>query len=355
MKTKNLLILFLAFTLCSCDCFLGFLGPDCDECEDCDVNSENPNSDAILYADFTNNGNSQTLILDETRTDGPIQIENQVTLTTVGSRYNFEFSGVTFLQGDNVFEVNNILSQKFEEGQWQVDSENFLDYEPSKSLDIVLVLDVSSSLGANLADIKNSARQVLDQIFNNNSNAKVAIVKFSRGNVASALSSNEFELSQFISQTSTYTDNQLGGGTYQLENQNETALYEAMLTGIEILNNSNARGQGLITFTDGANNFQFDANNDDRQVVINQLNQSDIRSYTVGFVGNADEVNDQALSDLAIRGRFSKPTSINELDQVFTSFSNSIGAVYDLIYDTNNAPFNGTKSYRFLIDLDQVN
>lgn len=322
---------------------------------DDDFSIADPNADAIIYADFSNDGSSQTLVLDQSKTNGPIQIENDVTLTTVGSRYNFEFSGVTFLEDDKVFEVANIVSQKFEEGQWQIDSENFLDYEPSKSLDIVLVLDVSSSLGESLDDVKNSAELVLEQIFNNNSNAKVAIVKFSRGNVASALSSNEFELSQFISQPSNYTDNELGGGTYQLENQNETALYEAMLKGIEILSNSNSIGQGLITLTDGANNFQFDPNNDSRQVVIDLLEQSTIRSYTVGFVGNADEINNEALSDLAVRGRFSRPTSISELDQVFTSFSNSVGAVYDLIYDTNNAPFNGVKSYRFLIDLEQVN
>lgn len=352
-KLNTFLLLLMLISLSSCDCFLG-IGSGCDDNEP-NINAENPNSDAIIYADFTNDGTNQTLILDQARTGGPIQIENDVTLTTVNSRYNFEFSGVTFLEGNHVFEVSRIISQKFEENQWQIDSENFLDYKPSKSLEIVLVLDVSSSLENNLDDVKNSARQVLGQIFSNNSNAKVAVIKFSRGNVASELSSNEFQLSQFIAQTSSYTDNQLGGGTYNLENQNETALYEAMLKGIEILNNSNARGQGLITFTDGANNFQFDANNGNRQVVINALNQSDIRSYTVGFVGNADEVNDQALSDLAIRGRFSKPTSISELDQVFTSFSNSVGAVYDLIYDTNNAPFNGTKSYRFLVDLDQVN
>ena len=352
MKLKLMFLLVAVVTLTSCDCFLG-LGSGCDD-DEVDVTAENPNSDAILYADFTNDGTEQTLDLDESRTDGPIQIENDVTFSTQNSRYFFEFSGVTFLDGNQVFEVTNILSQKFEEEQWINDSENFLNFTPSKSLDIVLVLDVSSSLGQNLEDIKNSARQVLSQIFSNNTNAKVSVVKFSRGNVASNLSSNAAELSQFISQTTQYNDSQLGGGTYDLENKDETALYEAMLKGIEILNNSNARGQGLITFTDGANNFQFEPDNDNRQVVVNALNQSNIRSYTVGFVGNANEINEQALRDLAVDGEFSKPESIEELNQVFTSFSNSIGAVYDLIYDTNNAPFNGSRKYRFLIDLNSL-
>ena len=186
-------------------------------------------------------------------------------------------------------------------------------------------------------------------------NAKVAIVKFSRGHIVEQLSSNQFELQQFISQNTEYNDQELGGGLYILENQNETALYEAMLEGIHILQNSNARGQGLITFTDGANNFQFDPQNSDRSIVIDALNASEIRSYTVGFVGNADEVNDQALTELAINGNFSKPSSIDELNEVFTVFSNSVGAVYDLIYDTNNAPFNRPKTYRFLVDLNQIN
>jgi len=354
MKLKyivSILVLTL-FTSCEDDCFLGIIGP-CDESND--ITSDNPNSDAIIYAEFTNDGTLQNLELDESLTSGPIQIENEVTFTIDGSRFNFEFSGVTFIQGETVFEIDNITSQRFDENEWQQDSENFLDFEPSKSLDIALVLDVSSSLGQNLQDIKTSAISVLSQIFDNNTNAKVAIVKFSRGHIATQLSSNQFELQQFISQNTEYNDLELGGGIYTLENQNETALYEAMLAGINILQNSNSRGQGLITFTDGANNFQFNPQNSDRSIVIDALNSSEIRSYTVGFVGNADEVNDQALIELAINGNFSKPTSINELNEVFTVFSNSVGAVYDLIYDTNNAPFNGQKPYRFLIDLNQIN
>ncbi|MFC4633176.1 VWA domain-containing protein [Dokdonia ponticola] len=354
MKLKFTFFLLIVTLFVSCDdgCFLGIIGP-CDDTDD--ITSDNPNSDAIIYADFSNDGTNQNLELDESLTSGPIQIENEVTFTIDGSRFNFEFSGVTFIQGENVFEIDNIISQRFDENEWQQDSENFLDFEPSKSLDIVLVLDVSSSLGQNLQDIKISAISVLSQIFNNNMNAKVAIVKFSRGHIVEQLSSNQFELQQFISQNTEYNDQELGGGLYILENQNETALYEAMLEGIHILQNSNARGQGLITFTDGANNFQFDPQNSDRSIVIDALNASEIRSYTVGFVGNADEVNDQALTELAINGNFSKPSSIDELNEVFTVFSNSVGAVYDLIYDTNNAPFNGPKTYRFLVDLNQIN
>lgn len=354
MKTRFFSILILLVTLASCedDCFLGLIGP-CEGTDD--ITSDNPNSDAIIYADFTNDGTIQNLTLNQTLTTGPIQIENDVLFTVNESRFNFEFSGVTFTNSNDIFEVENITSQRLEEDEWQQDSENFLFSEPSKSLDIVLVLDVSSSLDENLEAVKNSANAVLGQIFSDNINAKVAIVKFSRGHVATELLSNAFDLQNFLLQNTPFEDTQLGGGIYNLENKDETALYEAMLAGIEILQNSDARGQGLITFTDGANNFQFDPENGERQVVVNALNNSNINSYTVGFVGNADEVNDQALRDLAVNGNFSKPSSIEELDEVFTLFTNSVGAVYDLIYDTNNAPFNGMKTYRFLIDLNKVN
>lgn len=347
---KKLFTKLPIFLLC-----VSLLAVSCKNDDDGDNNpsGDNPNADAIIYASFTNDGTTQSLTLDESRTTGPIQIENEVIFTQDGTRFNFEFSGVTFIDGTTVFEVTNIISQKFEEDTWSVDSENFMNSTPSKSLDVVLVLDVSSSLGDSLGEIKESAIIVLNQVFTTNSNAKVAVVKFSRGNVATELSTNQSELAQFISTNTSYTDNELGGGTYFLEGQNETALYEAMLTGIDILKDSNARGQGLITFTDGANNFQFNPANDNRNVVVTELFSSDIRSYTVGYVGNANEINEDALRDLAVRGEFSNPGSIDELNNVFTRFSNSVAAIYDLIYNTNNAPFNGEKEFRFLFELNR--
>lgn len=334
--------------------FLLLLFTGCDNDDDSETPIEET-ADAIIYADFKNDGITQSLTLDTSMTQGPVQIENEVTFTENGTRFSFEFSGVTFIEGSSVYEINKIITQKYEEDEWQLDNENFLGYEPSKSLDIVLVLDVSSSLGDNLQEVKQGAISVLRQIFADNSNVKVAVVKFSRGYVSTQLSSNFTELSQFISNVTIQPNEVLGESNYILENKNETALYEAMLEGIDILKNSNARGQGLITLTDGANNFQENPDNADRQVVVDGLNSSDIRSYTIGFVGNGDGVNDQALEDLAVNGKFSKPSSVAELNQVFTSFSNSVAAVYDLIYNTNNAPFNGAKTFRYLIDLDQIN
>jgi hypothetical protein len=345
MKTFYLFSLIFLTTMLGCK----------DDDDNDDTTSDNPTADAIIYANFSNDGTNQVLSLDQSQTSGPIDIENQVTFLADGSRFKFTFSGVTFTEGNAIYEVEEIISQRNLEGDWQQDSENFLDPSLTKSLDIVLVLDVSSSLGQSLSAVKNSAIVVLNQIFTNNANTKVAVVKFSRGHVASQLSSNFSQLSQFVNQTTMYTDTILGGGTYPLENKNETALYEAMLEGISILQSSNARGQGLITFTDGANNFQFDPVNENRSVVISALNNSQIRSYTVGFIGNANEINETALDELAVNGSFSSPSSIDELDDVFTLFSNSIGAVYDLTYDTNNAPFTGTKAYRFLIDLNRIN
>ena len=184
--------------------------------------------------------------------------------------------------------------------------------------------------------------------------AKVAVVKFSRGNVSTALSSDLNLLSNFILNTSSYTDNILSGGTYNLEGKSETALYEAMLKGIEILNSSNARGKGLITFTDGKNNFQFDLNNDNKDVVVDALNTSNVKSYTIGFIGNNSEIIESTLIELAVNGDYSS-ANLSQLDQTFSLFSNSVSAIYDLTYNTNNAPFSGTRKVRFLIDLNQIN
>lgn len=60
------------------------------------------------------------------------------------------------------------------------------------------------------------------------------------------------------------------------------------------------------------------------------------------------------LQEIAINGDFSFPKNLNELDSVFQRYSNSVAAVYDLVYETNNAKLSNPIDYRFLFNTTQI-
>ena len=169
MMKKNIIfsVLVCLFIFNSCDIF----GSDDDEIVD-DSTTENPTADAIIYANFTNDGVTQDLTLDQSLISGPIQIENQAIFSASGSRFYFEFSGVSFSVDSDVYEIQDIITQTNSENQWSPDSENFLQREFSKSLDIVLVLDVSSSLSENINSVKNNAVSMLQNILLQNGKSR---------------------------------------------------------------------------------------------------------------------------------------------------------------------------------------
>ncbi len=353
MTTKKLFMLFFAITLCSCDCFLGFIGPECDDCDGCEQSSDNPNSDAIINFSFTNDGVNPTLSVDSTT--GSVQIDENSTLSQSTSRFIFTFTGVTFFENKDIFAVKDVIPQvKTETGTWILDDENDFDPADSKSLDIILVLDVSGSLENNIDNVKNSAIDMIRQILFDNKDARIGVVKFSEGKVSENFSSNLTTLANFIRLPSQYTS-PITSETYHLESRDATGLYEAILEGIALLETSSAKGQGIITFTDGTNNYQENANNNVSNVVITALNNTNVKHYTIGFTGNQGSIDETILSNLAINGQYASANSISNLKEVFTRFSNNIATIYDFVYETNKSPFNGEREFRLLVDLEKVN
>jgi Mg-chelatase subunit ChlD len=306
--------------------------------------------DSVLYGLYHNPvGEDPYLEVDLVDSSPEINIEFQPTVTQENGRILFNYAGVTFRQDKKVYVIDEVVTQrKSGENTWIIDDENFLSWTFSKSLDIVLVLDVSSSLGANISNIKSNASQVITNILNQNPDARVAVIKFSRGSVATQFSSNSTTLSQFIEQNTIFSSPDIGD--YELEGRAETALYETIHQAIQLLNNSDARGKGILTFTDGVSNFQFDPAFQTSGAIIAELTSSGIASYTIGFEGNQGSVDRNILQNLAVNGDFSFPRNLSELNAIFIRFSNSVAAVYDLIYDTNNAKLDQAIEYRFLFN-----
>ena len=305
------------------------------------------NFDAVLFANYENPvGEQPTLSADLNMSTSFINIEEDPILSEQNGRIFFNYSAVTFKENKDVYSIDEILTERKNSNDWIVDDENILSWTFSKSLDLILVLDVSSSLGGNIETVKENAKLFVSNILTNNSEAKVGIMKFSRGSVYKELSSDEIELHTFIDETSTFNSPDIG--SYEIEGRSETALFETVDNAINELNGSGARGKGILTFTDGINNFWFDPVHFENTQVIDKLNNSNIANYTIGFDGNQGTVDKTSLENISINGDFSFPTNLDELNEVFEKFSNNVAAVYDLIYETNNSEFNGVQEYRFL-------
>ena len=324
-----------------------FSGCDPEPTDPCE--NDTPDHDTKLSAKYLNTSSAgPTLTIDPTASSSKINIANVPTIVPLGNgRIDLLYSGVTFKEGKTVYVVDNVVSQR-KADCWIVDVENEMRFSLSKSLDIVLVLDVSSSLGNNISAVKSNAKKMVTDILNSNPDARIAIVKFSRGSVVQGFTSVASTLNQFIDNNSIFNDPSIG--SYQLEGRSETALYESINDAIVLLNNSGADGTGILTFTDGVSNFQFDPQFQDELEIIDSLNASGISHYTIGFEGNQNSVDESVLERLAVNGNFSFPKDLTELEEVFTRFSNSVAAVYDLYYNTNDALLENPVEYRFLFN-----
>lgn len=312
--------------------------------------------DSRLFADYSNSASAGPLLdIDFTESSDRINIETtpEITENSMNARITINYPAVTFREGRDVFQIEEISTERRATNCWIEDEENQLSWTFSKNLDVVLVLDVSSSLQENIATIKESAVQVVRNMLSQNPEVNIAVVKFSRGSVSTNLSSDEGSLTQFINVNTTYTPPDIA--PYELEGKNETGLYEAINEAILILESSNARGKGILTFTDGVNNFWFNESFQSSESIIQSLTANDIANYTIGFDGNQNTVDRAALESIAINGDFSFPESIQDLEEVFRRFTNNVAAVYDLTYNTNSSQFSDPIEYRFLFKTQKIN
>lgn len=340
--------LFLILTLCL------FLNSGCgdDNCED------TGKFEAQLHVEYTNSMGGDPNLSESTNQSSSeeINIINPVQEDEVNGRIFLNYPAVTFKNDKDVFTLKDIrLDRKTEDDCWIQDDENSLTFEVSKSLDIVLVLDVSSSLGDNIKEVKESSEEMVDIILDENPAAKIAVVKFSRGNVETQFSSDRDMLQDFIGSETTFDSPNDPLAPYTLEGRNETGLYEAINKAITILNNSNADGKGILTFTDGVSNHQFDPTYQNSEEIIEEMESLNIANYTIGFEGNQSNIDKAALESIAINGDFSFPQDINQLKEIFEKFSNNVAAVYDIVYETNNSPLEEPLSLRFLFDIEKIN
>jgi Ca-activated chloride channel homolog len=332
MKNK-LIVLLTLFTLISCN--------ECDkiifeQCPDDPI----PEEQFYLYMDYLNpNKTNPQVTIDTIQSDPQIVIDRN---KNFGTELSGNFVSIFF---DNVRVISpngkkNYIIKKII-GQEQINNTNFakdtefdFEFDPVTTLDVVLVLDVSKSLGSDFKRVKNFAKQFVETLFNRSNPPSVGIVSFSTGIQVFPLSTNEIAIKNFISgQTQ---------GDF-------TKLYEAMNIGLFLLKNSLADSKAMVTFTDGRDNFSELVYTPD--TLIKQMKKPDannvtIQSFSIGLTGLGG-INEPVLKSLAVNGRFASPNNFDELGVVFNQFGKAISNVYSVIYIRNNQQVIATKRIRF--------
>ena len=287
-----------------------------------------------LHVDYWNNdGISPNIVFDETNSSPEVKIDFKHTFGGVAippNLINVQIANVRILNDKNVnFEIEQIDAYEWRKdiNDWKNDVEFIMDFDQVQDLEIVMVLDASASLGSDFNKVKAYARNFAQNVFEQIPNAKIGIVDFSDVQHVLVPTNKEQDIYDHI-------DNMQQG--------NFTMLYEAMNTGIDILQSSNADARAILTFTDGTDNIsdpQFTP-----AFLLNKLsggnNDELINSFTIGLEGNGG-VDRAVLEGLAANGGVAEfPENMNQLQKVFDKFSSSISNVYNLTYIRNQQVVN---------------
>lgn len=273
MKTlKTLLSLILLFTLSSCDCFLGFIGPDCDE----------PIEPESSFFNITIENTEK--ITEENK----IKVRFKVTDDTgigVANKTDSDF---------NLFE--------------QAQSENEQLIDPSEAPRLIvpspesygyatmIIIDLSGSVIDEIGNIKTASIDYVNNLFNsiNSGNLEVGIFFFD----------GRTELQQVIDFSTSRNEiiDAISGMTRDLQVEIQTALYHAVIQSCDKINLKTNEFQSnpdikiyassIVIFSDGNNSNFVNVSNSQMvsKIAANSLD-TDFYCISAGNNPNLDVVN----------------------------------------------------------------
>ena len=157
----------------------------CEE-EDDPAPSANPGRQYYLYIDFWNpSGTNPQISFDAESSSPEIRIDFEQTFAGVAEPPNLTkvlIDNVRIIDDNYVnYEIDAITAFEWREDidDWKIDVEFVMNYEPVGDLNVVLVLDASSSLDDDFTKVKEFASSFVSQIFQASPSAKIGIVDFS--------------------------------------------------------------------------------------------------------------------------------------------------------------------------------
>ena len=292
-------------------------------------------SEFELYIDYWNpTGTNPQITFDANNSSPEVKID--FTKNFTGVAVPPQFSNVII---DNVriidewntnYEIQEIKAYEWRTDidDWKNDVEFVMNYEQVQDLNVMMVLDASTSLGSDFSTIKEFSNDFVTQVLNDNPSAKIGVISFSDVINAMPLTSDHSVISNYIE---------------NIQQGPFTSLYEAMNQGIDSLLANDSESRAILTFTDGTDNNSNPAFTPAylKNKLENNPNGIQVNSFTIGLSGNGG-VDRTILEDLAVNGGAAEfPTNIGGLKAVFDKFSSSISNVYNFTYVRNQQPISG--------------
>ncbi len=251
-------------------------------------------------------------------------------------------NGVRVQSNRNNFEIKKVIISEREKGgrKWEQQSEFSLNTSASKTdIASVLVLDMSTSLGGVVDNLKKYAKRFAHTIVEGTPNSKVAVIFFS---TRSSIQSSIFYDATNIGLLDALID---GYSNYQ----DRTALFEATKTGLDLLDGLSFQGsKSLVVFTDGGDN---DSNNPDN--LKSTIGSSGIERFTIGLKGS-DFDKDDLESIASDKGNSIVAKKESDLDDVFSQITKQVVSIYHIEYDRSDQILNKPIEILFEVELDKI-
>jgi len=264
---------------------------------------------------------------------------------TVANGVDIVIPGLRIRTAESNFEITGIkIEEKAANEECFVVQNEFNNSQTSfqTAIATVIVLDMSSSLSEDVQDLKSYAKNFANTVVNSSEDSKVAVVFFSDRN---SIQTTDFYGSETIQDLNFIIDSY---NNYQ----ERTALYEAVKTGLDLLNELEFSGiKSLVAFTDGGDN---DSNNPSE--LLSEITSSNIEKFAIGLRGSDfQEAGLNAIVNQA--SNFVVADNIIALETIFRTVAKGVVSVYEIRYTRSDQLLSQDESLeiRFSFQSQRIN
>ncbi len=267
----------------------------------------------FLFGEYTNTtGANPEFIISDELTDSEVYFDGIIDYEVAAPDIRITMNNLSVYSETENYYIDKVEVEEQVDGEWVWFPEYEVEFGNLTQIGVVLVLDVSESLGNNFDDVLNYAIEFVEIVKANTPEAQIGVVSFSDTISEMPPSTDIQEIENFISNQEM--------GSY-------TRMYDAMSIGIEMLTGLLVDGRALVSFTDGWDTFS-EVTPDE---LITEMNDLGIRSYTMGLSGQGG-VNTAVLEQLAVNGQYRLTSSKSDLRTIFQFFAQSVSNVYQITY-----------------------
>ncbi|MEM6764538.1 MAG: vWA domain-containing protein [Bacteroidota bacterium] len=298
-----------------------------------------PENTYYLYFDYTNPSGTNPVISigDSTSPEVQWDFSRGIDFEQNGVFLDIDFKNIRISSGEDNFEISDVKTEAFRSRGWERDLDYKTSFASLPEMDLVMVLDITESLGDDFDDMKTLSKSFITTITGASPGTAVGVVAFG----------NEVKI-QEIDPNQQLSMNFIDG----LRQEQFTKLYEGMNMGVDMLSTSLGKeSKVMVTFTDGRDNFSDTSLNSTmirNKLLIPDGNGVSIQSYVIGLESRSS-VDQDVLESLSVNGIAQFPFSLEGLGNAFQTVSDAVGSSFQITYQRNTQPISQTERLRFVI------